>query len=74
MYTDTNILQFEKIPLFTGRMTDDSSDPPNTSIFASPISIFVSPRTTELRLDNAARLTLHRQHRWVEHLAIARIT
>ena len=32
MYKDTNILQFEKIPLFTGRVADDSSDPPNTSI------------------------------------------
>jgi len=56
MHTGTNILQFEKIPPFTGGVADDNSDPQNTSIFVSPISIFVSATTTVLRLDNARQI------------------
>ena len=56
MHTGTNILHFEKIPPFTGGVADDSSDPPNTSIFVRPISIFVSPGTTELRMDNIRQI------------------
>ena len=48
----THIHKFEKILLFATAVTDDSSNLPNTSIFVSPISIFVLGRTIELELAN----------------------
>ena len=48
----THVHKFEKnLPIVTA-LVDDSSDPPNTSIFVSPASNFVPSRTIDLELEN----------------------
>ena len=46
----TNIQKFEEILPIASGVANDSSDLPNTSIFVSPTSIFVSAGTTQLEL------------------------